>query len=178
MFPKEVLSQLGADPACVGGRSRLDDQKALTKTVRTYPKTAVYDLGVGVGFAGDRRGRRHRAVREGGVYPGGVDQDAGPALADGHHRPEAIAAAAKASPLQAEHGQTIDRDSAHERLAAKLAPPPPVTPAPPASPPPVYIPPPVEVPPMPAPAQPDEPGPLDKMIDSPAFKSAMRSAAP
>ncbi|PQP52625.1 ATPase, partial [Mycolicibacterium austroafricanum] len=40
----------------------------------------------------------------------------------------------------------------------------------------VYIPPPVEVPPMPAPAQPDEPGLLDKMMDSPAFKSAMRSA--
>ncbi len=29
---------------------------------------------------------------------------------------------------------------------------------------------------MPAPAQPAEPGLLDKMMDNPAFKSAMRSA--
>ena len=43
--------------------------------------------------------------------------------------PDAIAAAAKASPLQAEYGQTIDRDSAYERLTAKLAPPPQAPPA-------------------------------------------------
>ena len=64
--------------------------------------------------------------------------------------PEAIAAAAAASPLQAEYGQTIDRDSAYERLAAKLAPPPPVSAPPEQQLPPV--PPPYEVPPMPAPA--------------------------
>ena len=38
--------------------------------------------------------------------------------------PDAIAAAAKASPLQAKYGQTVDRESAYETLAAKLAPPP------------------------------------------------------
>ena len=37
---------------------------------------------------------------------------------------DAIAAAAKASPLQAKYGQTVDRESAYERLTAKLAPPP------------------------------------------------------
>ena len=34
----------------------------------------------------------------------------------------------------------------------------------------------IQVPPMPAPAEPAEPGFFDKMMDSPAFKSAMRSA--
>ena len=34
-----------------------------------------------------------------------------------------LTAAAAASPLQAEYGQTVDRESAYERLAAKLAPP-------------------------------------------------------
>src|SRR6185312_15975754 len=34
----------------------------------------------------------------------------------------AITAAVSGSPLQAEYGQAIDRDSAYERLAAKLAP--------------------------------------------------------
>ncbi|KKW62831.1 hypothetical protein AAV95_20260, partial [Mycolicibacterium elephantis] len=38
----------------------------------------------------------------------------------------------------------------------------------------VPVPPPVEPPPMPAP--PADPGFLEKMMDSPAFKSAMRSA--
>jgi len=37
--------------------------------------------------------------------------------------PDAIRAAAQASPLQAEYGQTVDRDSAYERLNAKLSPP-------------------------------------------------------
>lgn len=32
------------------------------------------------------------------------------------------------------------------------------------------------IPPMPEPVQPAEPGLLDKVMDSPAFKSAMRSA--
>jgi hypothetical protein len=97
--------------------------------------------------------------------------------------PEAITAAAKASPLQAEYGQTVDRDSAYERLAARLAPPP--APAQADAPPvqtglpPVQtglppVPTQIEVPPMPAP--PPEPGFFDKMMDSAAFKSAMRSA--
>lgn len=42
--------------------------------------------------------------------------------------PEAITAAAKASPLQGEYGQTIDRESAYERLSAKVAPPEPTLP--------------------------------------------------
>ena len=90
--------------------------------------------------------------------------------------PDAIAAAAKASPLQAEYGQTIDRDSAYERLNARLRR-------------------------LSGPrrrrrataaaarrhrrsqrrgrgedADAVEPGMFDKMMASPAFKSAMRSA--
>ena len=85
---------------------------------------------------------------------------------------DAITAAAKASPLQATYGQTVDRDSAYEQLAAKLAPPP----SPEdsggfggveAS---------GEIEAMPAPAQPAEPGVLEQVLKSSAFKSAMRSA--
>ena len=74
--------------------------------------------------------------------------------------------AATASPLQAEYGQTVDRESAYERLNARLAPPPEAPPAAEQS----------GLPPMPAPAQPEEPGFFEKMTSSPAFKSAMRSA--
>ena len=89
--------------------------------------------------------------------------------------PDAIRAAAAASPLQAIYGQTIDRESAYERLTARLAPPQPL----PADP----LPPPLPVPGGVADAGGTvrsrgtaEPSLLDKMAASPAFKSAMRSA--
>jgi hypothetical protein len=78
-----------------------------------------------------------------------------------------------------EYGQTIDRDSAYERLSARLAPPP-------AAPPPagdaqLPAPPPVDVGGATASGEvksrgASEPGMLEKVMDSPAFKSAMRSA--
>jgi hypothetical protein len=42
--------------------------------------------------------------------------------------PAAMAQAVQASPLQPKYGQPVDRDSAYERLAARLAPPPAVLP--------------------------------------------------
>jgi hypothetical protein len=80
--------------------------------------------------------------------------------------PDAIAAAAAASPLQVEYGQTVDRDSAYERLNAKLAPPPPAQQLPPPLPPVDGGPPP-----------PEEPSFVDEVIHSSAFKSFIRSAA-
>ena len=76
--------------------------------------------------------------------------------------PDAFAAAAKACTLQAEYGQTVDRDSAYERLNARLAPP---------------LPPPLPVDTGEVTSRgAAEPGMLEKMMASPAFKSAMRSA--
>jgi hypothetical protein len=91
--------------------------------------------------------------------------------------PDAIAATAKASPLQAEYGQTIDRDSAYERLQAKLAPPPEQAPPSAEQPGQEPLPPPYEPPPMPAPAEPDKPGVVSEVLESSAFKSFIRSAA-
>ncbi|AFM18278.1 putative ATPase [Mycolicibacterium chubuense NBB4] len=172
--PKEVLSQLGARIQHALRAFTPDDQKALTKTVRTYPKTGVYDLesaltSLGIGEA------VVTVLSENGVpTPVAWTRMRAPRSLMDTIGPEAITAAAKASPLQAQYGQTVDRDSAYERLAAKLAPPaapvPPSAPAPPR----VEVPPPLEVPPMPAPAP--ETGFFDKMMESPAFKSAMRSA--
>jgi hypothetical protein len=88
----------------------------------------------------------------------------------------ALAAAAKASPLQAKYGQTIDPQSAYEILQAKVAPPPAGAPAD------APLPPPVELPGLPI-AEGEvksrdtaEPSMFEKMMASPAFKSAMRSA--
>ena len=84
--PNDVLSQLGARIQHALRAFTPDDQKALAKTVRTYPKTDVYDLEKALDVARYRRGDRHRAVGEGRAHTGGLDQDARAALADGHHR--------------------------------------------------------------------------------------------
>ncbi|KWX57393.1 helicase HerA-like domain-containing protein [Mycobacterium sp. NAZ190054] len=180
--PKEVLSQLGARIQHALRAFTPDDQKALTKTVRTYPKTAVYDLESALTSLGIGEAVVTVLSEKGVPTPVAWTRMRAPRSLMDTVGADAIAAAAAASPLQAEYGKTVDRESAYERLAAKLAPPPavtppPVPPQPPVTPPPpVYVPPTAEVPPMPAPASPDGPGLLDKMMESPAFKSAMRSA--
>jgi DNA helicase HerA-like ATPase len=168
-IPNDVLSQLGARIQHALRAFTPDDQKALSKTVRTYPKTDVYDLESALTSLGIGEAVVTVLSEQGAPTPVAWTRMRPPrSLMDTVGR-DAIVAAAKASPLQAEYGQTIDRDSAYERLAAKLAPPAPASELPP-------VPTGIEVPPMPAPAERQEPGMFDKMISSPAFKSAMRSA--
>jgi len=167
--PNDVLSQLGARIQHALRAFTPDDQKALNKTVRTYPKTDVYDLESALTSLGIGEAVVTVLSERGAPTPVGWTRMRAPRSLMDTIGPDQISAAAKTSSLQAEYGQTVDRDSAYERLAAKLAPP--VAPAdlPP-------VPNQVEVPAMPAPAKPEEPGVFDKMMSSPAFKSAMRSA--
>ena len=88
--------------------------------------------------------------------------------------PDYIKAAAQASPLFLKYGPTVDRESAYEMLAARMAPPPAAAGEEPMDLPPIPIG--IEIPPMPAPVERAEPGMLEKMMDNPAFKSALRSA--
>ncbi|MBS1696084.1 MAG: DUF853 family protein [Actinobacteria bacterium] len=171
--PNNVLSQLGARIQHALRAFTPDDQKALSRTVRTYPKTAVYELESALTSLGTGEAIVTVLSERGAPTPVAWTRMRAPRSLMDTIGPEAIAAAAKASPLQAEYGQTIDRDSAYERLAARLAPPPAVPPPPAGLPP---VPQQIEVPPMPAPAAPPEPGIFDKMMANPAFKSAMRSA--
>jgi hypothetical protein len=91
--------------------------------------------------------------------------------------PDAIAAAAKASPLQATYGATVDRDSAFERLSAQPAP----AGAPPAAPDAVPAPVPAEEPDLTASGrvevEAEGPGMVSEVLQSSAFKSFLRSAA-
>ena len=169
--PNDVLSQLGARIQHALRAFTPDDQKALSKTVRTYPKTDVYDLESALTSLGIGEAIVTVLSEKGAPTPVAWTRMRAPRSLMDTIGNDAIAAAAKASPLQAEYGQTVDRESAYERLAAKLAPPPEPADTAPAE---VPVPPPVEPPPMPAP--PADPGFLEKMMDSPAFKSAMRSA--
>ena len=83
-----------------------------------------------------------------------------------------VTAAAQASPLHARYGATVDRESAYERLTARIAEP---EPAPvPQNPQAEYVPPPPAYEPEP---ERDEPGFLEKAFGSPVVKSFLRSAA-
>jgi uncharacterized protein len=170
--PNDVLSQLGARIQHALRAFTPDDQKALAKTVRTYPKTDVYDLESALTSLGIGEAVVTLLSERGTPTPVAWTRMRVPRSLMDTIGPDAIAAAANASPLQAEYGQAIDRDSAYERLAAKLAPPEIQPTPPPAALPPVEQP----LPPMPQPVQPEGPGLFEKMTSSPAFKSAMRSA--
>ncbi|MGB3481963.1 MAG: helicase HerA-like domain-containing protein [Mycobacterium sp.] len=173
-IPNEVLSQLGARIQHALRAFTPDDEKALKKTVRTYPKSTVYNLESALTSLGTGEAIVTVLSEHGAPTPVAWTRMRAPRSLMDTIGAEAITAAAKASPLQQEYGQTIDRDSAYERLAARLAPPPEPELAPMPDLPPVPTD--VYVPPMPAPVGVGEPGMLEKVMDSPAFKSAMRSA--
>jgi uncharacterized protein len=168
--PNDVLSQLGARIQHALRAFTPDDQKALNKTVRTYPKTDVYELESALTSLGIGEAIVTVLSERGAPTPVAWTKMRAPRSLMDTIGPETIAAAAKASPLQAEYGQTIDRESAYERLNAKLATA--EQPVDPSLPPPVYVPPQGEV----SAEETAEPGMLEKMMNSPAFKSAMRSA--
>ena len=178
--PNDVLSQLGARIQHALRAFTPDDQKALSKTVRTYPKTDVYDLESALTSLGIGEAIVTVLSEKGAPTPVAWTRMRAPRSLMDTIGTDAIAAAAKASPLQAKYGQTIDRDSAYERLqrparaagaaaaaASRPALPPPHAAAPSGA----------------ASAEGTvegqeavEPGMFDKCCSSPAFKSAMRSA--
>ncbi len=169
--PNEVLSQLGARIQHALRAFTPDDQKALSRTVRTYPKTGVYDLESALTSLGIGEAIVTVLSERGAPTPVAWTRLRAPRSLMDTIGSDAIKAAALASPLQAKYGQTVDPESAYEMLAAKLAPPPEES---------VDLPPllpnGIDLPPMPAPVQKAEPGVLGQVMNSPAFKSAMRSA--
>ena len=104
--PNDVLSQLGARIQHALRAFTPDDQKALTKTVRTYPKTDVYDLESALTSLGIGEAIVTVLSEKGAPTPVAWTRMRAPRSLMDTIGPDAIAAAAKASPLQAEYGQT------------------------------------------------------------------------
>lgn len=150
-----------------------DDQQALSKTVRTYPKTDVYDLATDLTALGIGEAIVTVLSERGAPTPVAWTRLRSPRSLMDTIGPEYIKAAAQASPLFLKYGATVDRESAYEMLLAKLAPEPSAEAESLDLPP---IPTGIDLPPMPAPVEKAEPGMLEKMMDNPAFKNAMRSA--
>ncbi|MDT5000736.1 MAG: double-strand break repair helicase HerA and related ATPase, partial [Mycobacterium sp.] len=172
--PNNVLSQLGARIQHALRAFTPDDQKALTKTVRTYPKTDVYDLESALTSLGIGEAIVTVLSETGAPTPVAWTRMRAPRSLMGTIGDAAISVAAKASPLQAEYGQTVDRESAYERLTAKVAAAPPPTDA---------LPPPVSTGGLEVQGRVktqdavEGPGMVAEVLQSSAFKSFLRSAA-
>jgi DNA helicase HerA-like ATPase len=168
--PNGVLSQLGARIQHALRAFTPDDQAALAKTVRTYPKTEFYDMEKALTSLGTGEAIVTVLSERGAPTPVAWARMRAPRSLMAAVGPDAVTAAAKGSPLYPKYGQTIDRESAYEQLTARIAaaaPPPPPAPAPEEAPP----------PPPPARREREEPGFIEQALGSPVVKSFLRSAA-
>src|SRR5215510_6823033 len=112
--PNDVLSQLGARIQHALRAFTPDDQKALTKTVRTYPKTDVYDLEKALTSLGIGEAIVTVLSEKGAPTPVAWTRMRVPRSLMGAIGTDAISDAAKASPLQAKYGQTIQQPAEPE----------------------------------------------------------------
>ena len=117
--PRSVLAQLGNRIQHALRAFTPEDADALRKTVRTYPTSEYYDLEkllteVGIGEAAVT------LLSEKGV-PTPVVHTRLRAPASKMEPASGIDAAVQASPLQAKYGTRVDRESASEMLAARVA---------------------------------------------------------
>lgn len=120
-IPNDVLSQLGARIQHALRAFTPDDQKALTKTVRTYPKTGVYDLEKALTSLGIGEAIVTVLSEVGAPTPVAWTRLRAPRSLMGAIGDDAIKAAAAASPLQSKYGQTVDSRSAYEILQERAA---------------------------------------------------------
>jgi hypothetical protein len=146
-----------------------DNAKALKATVGTFPKSNLYaDLGELLTTLGIGEAVVTILSENGAPTPVAWTRLRPPSSLMAQLAPAQQQAMVAASPLQAEYGTTVDRDSAYEMLLAKVAPAPEVAPEPAA----------------PTPRQePERPdvaiagGALAIVLGSSLFKSFARSAA-
>ncbi|WP_433726499.1 helicase HerA-like domain-containing protein [Nocardia sp. CA-129566] len=160
-IPNPVLSQLGARIQHALRAFTPDDQKALSKTVRTYPKTGVYDLEKALTSLGTGEAIVTVLSEQGAPTPVAWARIAPPRSLMNTIGDDQITSRALSSALSAKYGRTIDRESAYEILAAKVA----------AAQ--------QEIEPVPAPgrAPKAEESAAERIMRNPAVKSFLRSAA-
>ncbi|WP_406636415.1 helicase HerA-like domain-containing protein [Amycolatopsis sp. WGS_07] len=165
-IPNNVLSQLGARVQHALRAFTPDDQKALARTVKTYPKSPHYDLETALTSLGIGEAIVTVLSERGAPTPVAWTRLRAPRSKMRSIGADAIRAAVASSELNAKYGETIDRESAYEKLAAKAVPA--AEPSAPAAEP--------EAPAAPK-AEKEEPGLLAQALSNPAVKSFMRSAA-
>src|SRR5882757_9911732 len=120
-IPNDVLSQLGARIQHALRAFTPDDQKALARTVKTYPTTPNYKLGEVLTSLGIGEAIVTVLSERGAPTPVAWTRLRSPRSLMAAIGDDAIGTAAKASPLQATYGETKDRESAYEKIEAEKA---------------------------------------------------------
>ncbi|MGK5172959.1 helicase HerA-like domain-containing protein [Geodermatophilus sp. CPCC 205761] len=123
--PSGVLGQLGNRVQHALRTFTPEDAKALRRTVSTFPKTADYDLEELLTSLGTGEAAVTVLSERGAPTPVAATLLRAPRSLMAPADPAVVAQAVAASPLSARYGQPVDRDSAYERLTARLAAPPP-----------------------------------------------------
>ncbi|MCZ0913623.1 DUF853 domain-containing protein [Gordonia amicalis] len=178
-IPNEVLSQLGARIQHALRAFTPDDQKALKKTVKTYPVSEIYQLEQVLTSLGTGEAVVTVLSEKGAPTPVAWTVVRPPRSSMDAIGAEAITAAATTSPLYAKYGQSTDRESAYEVLAANTLSPgesadaPAPVPVPSPAPAPKRAPAPTQAP-KPAPEEPDI---ITEVLTSKPVQSFLRSAA-
>lgn len=118
--PNAVLSQLGARIQHALRAFTPDDQKALSKTVRTYPKTAAYDLENALTALGIGEAIVTVLSEQGAPTPVAWTRLRPPRSLMNTIGDDGIRSRAQSSSLFEKYGRTVDRESAYEMLTAKV----------------------------------------------------------
>ncbi|ANI91949.1 helicase HerA-like domain-containing protein [Dietzia timorensis] len=116
-IPGDILSQLGARVQHALRAFTPEDQKALSKTVKTYPKSEVYDLEEAITGAGTGEAIVTVLSERGAPTPVAWTLMNPPTSLMNTIGNEAITAAAKESEAWGKYGETVDPLSAYEKLA-------------------------------------------------------------
>ena len=171
-MPSGVLGQLGNRVQHALRAFTPDDQKALTATVRTFPKSG-YDLEELLTTLGTGEAIVTVLSETGAPTPVAWTRMLAPTSKMGPAAPETMDRIVSSSPLAPKYSEAIDRESAYEKLQGRLTPDTAGagsdadaaqnTPAP-------------EAPHAPAKKEKDDPGLVSQVVHSSAFKSFMRSA--
>lgn len=174
-LPNDVLSQLGARVQHALRAFTPDDQKALSKTVRTYPKTDVYDLESALTSLGIGEAVVTVLSEKGAPTPVAWTRMRVPRSLMASIGTDKIEAAAKNSPLQAAYGQTAEQPAQpqlggpDQQAQPGARPPQTQSEYPP-------VPPNEPVPPMPEPFEPKGPGLWEEVLNNPTVKSGINTA--
>ncbi|MEO7069553.1 MAG: helicase HerA-like domain-containing protein [Nostocoides sp.] len=164
--PSNVLAQLSNRVQHALRAFTPDDAKALRAAVSTYPKSG-YDLTSLLTSLGIGEAVITVLSETGAPTPVAWTRMRAPQSLMAPSSDDAIKGVINASPLQARYGTSIDRQSAYELLNARLA----AAPAPtPLAPPPASAAPPRQA------AAKQDPGMVQQVLKSSAFKSMLRSA--
>lgn len=119
--PGPVLSQLGARIQHALRAFTPDDQKALRATVRTYPVTDDYDLSSALTSMGTGEAIVTVLSERGAPTPVAWTRVRAPRSLMAPATDEVVAGIVAASSLRERYGAAVDRASAYEQLAARLA---------------------------------------------------------